>query len=161
MGAQGSIVNIVTHNGLEYPRIISWCFYDVQTNPKAHPDCCTMGSGSVLGEVKRPEWVLTTHLLLVPGCEWVAALRCDPFATWHLRFVPALACHEVTFTFSSLYLRLYFVLIFLLCLVRMHLCCCFFPYEMCSDRMCFWCFLCYSLSLFTFSILIFFYVTWR
>lgn len=91
--------------------------------------------------VKQPEQVLITHLLLVP-----VANGLQPYL--HLHFVPALACHEVTFTFISVYVSLYFFsLISLLCLVRMHLCCCFFPYEMCSGRMYVWFFLCYSLSL--------------
>ena len=48
-------------------------FHDVRTGPEAHPASCTMGTGSFPG-AKRPELVLTTHLLLAPGCEWIGAI---------------------------------------------------------------------------------------
>jgi len=92
MGGQGSIIIIVTHNGLEYPRIISWCFCDVQTNPKVHPDCFTMGTGSLLGgkAAKVRCWPPTYF-----WCQVANGLQ--PYL--HLRFVPALAC------WSDIYLQ--------------------------------------------------------
>jgi hypothetical protein len=67
----GSVVNIVTGNGLDGPGIESrWgrgsFSAPVKTGPGAHSASCTMGTGS-FPEVMSSQGVrLTPHLLLVP-----------------------------------------------------------------------------------------------
>jgi hypothetical protein len=69
----------------------------VQIGPGAHPDSCTMGTGSSLG-VKRGRCVtLTPHHLLVPWSRKSRAIHLLP--TWAVRPVQSLgACKRVHFT---------------------------------------------------------------
>jgi len=72
----------------------------VQTGPGAHPDSCTMGTGSFPGVKSGRGVTLTPHRLLVP---WSWRGRAIPLLPlWALRPVQSLsACTRVNFTIED------------------------------------------------------------
>ena len=74
-------------------------FAPAQTGPGAHPDSCTMGTGSFPGVKSGRGVTLTTHLLLVP---WPRKSRDIPLLPlWAVRPVQSLsACTRVHFTLT-------------------------------------------------------------
>jgi hypothetical protein len=70
-----SIIVIMSHSKLDSPAFEScWGQYFPWHPdwPASHPSC-TMGIRFFWG-VKWPEYVLTTYLLLMPGCKWVGTI---------------------------------------------------------------------------------------
>jgi len=71
----------------------------VQTGPGAHPNSCTMGTGSSPGVKSAWGVTLTPHPLLVPWSRKGRAIPLLPL--WAVRPVQSLsACTRVTFTFT-------------------------------------------------------------
>ena len=101
----GSVVGVATGYGLDGPRIASrWgarFSAPVQTGSGAHPDSCTMGTGSFPGVKSGRGVTLTPHPLLVP---WSRKNRAIPvLPLWAVRPVRSLsACTRVHFTFFTL-----------------------------------------------------------
>jgi hypothetical protein len=107
MFVPGSSVGIATGYGLDGPGIESARFSaPVQTDPGAHPDSCTMGTGS-FPRVKNGRGVtLTLHPLLVP---WSWKGRAIPLLPlWAVRPVQSLsACTRVHFTLLFIFVLEY------------------------------------------------------
>jgi hypothetical protein len=93
-----NVVGIATSYGLEGPRFEFWLgarfFSLIQTDPDAHPASCALGTGFLSPGVKQTHGADHPPLFKYQGRECV-----DLYL--HLPFVPALACYEMTFTFTS------------------------------------------------------------